>query len=295
MTGTVLLLLAAPFVACLIVLALHAYVGIHVIRREVIFIDLALAQVAALGAAVAILAGFEPSDPQAYAFSLGFALAAALLFAFTRLRGSCVPQEAIIGIVYAVSAGMAFLVLNYSPHGMEELKKLLVGTVLFVKWSDVAKLGILYAALGLAHLALSKRFLLISYHPDEAEKQRVSMPLWDFIFYALFAIMVTQSVRIAGVLLVFSYLIVPGVAVMLFVEEFRRVLVWSWVFALAATVLGLLFSGQLNWPTGESLVSTLGGLLAVLGLLRLAIPRRASRASAAPSASRRAAAQVDPP
>jgi zinc/manganese transport system permease protein len=281
MSGTVLILLAAPFVACLIVLALHVYVGIHVIRREVIFIDLALAQMAALGAAVAILAGFEVGDPQAYVFSLGFALAGALLFAFTRLRGSAVPQEAIIGIVYAVSAGMAFLVLNYSPHGMEELKNLLVGTVLFVKWGDVAKLGVLYAALGLLHIGLGKRFLLISYHPDEAERQRISMPLWDFIFYALFAVMVTQSVRIAGVLLVFSYLIVPGVAVMLFVEEFRQVLVWAWLFALAATVLGLFFSGKLYWPTGESLVSTLGGLLVVVGIVRLAVARRPRRAPAA--------------
>jgi zinc/manganese transport system permease protein len=283
MTETVLLLLAAPFVACLIILALHVYVGIHVIRREIIFIDLALAQMAALGAAVAILVGYEPGAPQAYAFSLVFALAGALLFAVTRLRGSVVPQEAIIGIVYAVSAGMAFLVLNYSPHGMEELKKLLVGTVLFVKWSDVARLGVLYVALGLVHLALARRFLLISYHPEEAERQRLPLAFTDFLFYALFAIMVTQSVRIAGVLLVFSYLIVPGVAVMLFIDEFRRVLVWAWLFALVATVLGLLFSGRFNWPTGESLVSTLGCLLALIGMVK-AIAFRGSGTGKAPAA-----------
>src|SRR5467141_4427947 len=213
------LFLLAPFVASLILTGIHAYLGVHVVERGVIFVDLALAQMAALGATVAILVGMNPHGGTSYWISLGFTFLGAAIFALARTRRGHIPQEAFIGIAYAVASAAAILVMSKATGETEHLKDMLVGNILAVSKGEVAKTAVLYGVVGLFHYIFRKKFLLISTNPTEAEKQGLNVRLWDFLFYASFGFVVTSSVAIAGVLLVFCYLIVPSVGAMLFADR----------------------------------------------------------------------------
>src|SRR6202049_1532916 len=199
-----------PFVASLILTGIHAYLGVHVVERGVIFVDLALAQIAALGATVAILIGMDPHGGGAYWLSLAFPFVGAAIFAFARTRRGHIPQEAFIGIAYAVASAAAILAMSKATGETEHLKDMLVGNILAVSWPEVTKTAILYGAVGLFHYFFRRKFLLISMDPHGAEAEGISVRLWDFLFYASFGFVVTSSVAIAGVLLVFCYLIVPS-------------------------------------------------------------------------------------
>jgi len=200
--------LTVPFIACLVITGIHAYLGIHVIERKVIFVDLALAQIAALGTMFAFVMGMHMDSNGAYFTSLLFTFLGAAIFSLTRMRKDIVPQEAIIGIVYAVSAAAAILFMDRAAEGAEQIKSMLVGSILFVTWMDVIRLVILYSIVGLFHFIFRKKFILISQNPESAFQQGINIRMWDFLFYISFGLVVMNSVRIAGVLLVFSYLIV---------------------------------------------------------------------------------------
>jgi zinc/manganese transport system permease protein len=254
-------LLLAPFVACLVLAGIHCYLGIHIVSRGVIFVDLALAQVAALGGTVALLAGFELHSTEAYLVSLGFTFFGAAVFALGRVRDESVPQEAIIGIVYAVSSAAAILVLDKSPHGSEAIKDMLVGSILFVTWPQIVKISLIYLAVGALHFVLRKRFLLISINPREAKQSGMWIRFWDFVFYITFGFVVTSSVRVAGVLLVFSYLVVPAVCAMFFVKNITHRLIIGWSLGFLASVFGLYASARWDLPTGASVVTVFGVIL----------------------------------
>lgn len=271
-------LLICPFAACLVIALIHCYMGIHVVSREVIFVDLALAQIAALGISVAILMGHEAMSTQSFVFSIIFTLLGAVLFALGRFREETVPHEAIIGIVYAVSSGISILVLDRAPHGLEEMKAMLVGNILFVTWRDILELTFLYVIIGIFCFMFHSKFMLISKDIAKASKMGVSIRWWDFIFYLLFGIMVTKSVRIAGVLLVFSYLIIPAVCAMLFVSRLSHRLILGWLIAFMASFLGLFFSARFDMPTGASLVATFGLVLIISALIRPLIIKLRSKA-----------------
>ena len=210
--GLALEFLWVPFLACLVLTGIHVYLGLHVLARGVIFVDLALAQVAALGITVAFLAGHSIQSDAAYWYALAFTVGGALLFSVSRMRRATIPQEAIIGIVYAVSAAAAVLVVDRAPQGSEHIKQLLVGSILTVTPKEVGALAILYAVVGAIHWAVRRPVLQISFDPEAALREERWVRGWDFLFYASFGLVVTSSVRIAGVLLVFSYLIVPAAA-----------------------------------------------------------------------------------
>ena len=214
--------LLAPFLASLILTGIHAYLGVHVVERGVIFVDLALAQIAALGATIAILIGMDPHAGGAYWLSLAFTFVGAAIFAFARTRRGHIPQEAFIGITYAVASATAILAMSKATGETEHLKDMLVGNILAVSMHDVAKTAILYGAIGVFHYIFRKQFLLISTNPSEAEARGLSIRSWDFLFYASFGFVVTSSVAIAGVLLVFCYLVVPSVGAMLFADRIGR-------------------------------------------------------------------------
>jgi zinc/manganese transport system permease protein len=267
MNGMIELLLA-PFVACLILTGIHCYLGIHIVSRGVIFVDLALAQVAALGSTVALLAGYELHSTEAYLIALGFTFFGAAVFALGRVRDESVPQEAIIGIVYAVSSAAAILVLDKAPHGEEAIKDMLVGSILFVTWPQIAKITLIYLVVGFLHFLLRKKFLLISMNPTLARRNGLRIRFWDFVFYITFGFVVTSSVRVAGVLLVFSYLVVPAVCAMFFVKGvFNRLLI-GWGLGFAASVLGLCASAKWDLPTGASVVTVFGIILVFCAGLR---------------------------
>ena len=259
--------MAAPFAACLILTGIHCYLGLHVVTRGVIFVDLALAQVAALGTAVALLFGFELKTAESYYFSLGFTFIGAAVFALGRFRDEKVPQEAIIGTVYAVCSATAILVLDRAPHGHEAIRAMLVGSILYVTWPGIVKTFLIYVFIGLIHFILRKKFLLISVDVQQAWKQGLSVRWWDFIFYITFGFVVTSSVQIAGVLLVFSYLVVPAMCAMIFADRILYRLLLGWMIGFVASVFGMLVSIKWDLPTGASIVSSFGLALVICALL----------------------------
>ncbi len=266
----ILQLLLWPALACLVLTGIHAYLGLHVVERGVIFVDLSLAQVAALGTTIAFLAGFDLHGEVAYLFSLGFTLIGAALFALTRSRRSRIPQEAVIGIVYAVSAAAAILIMDRLPEGAEHIKHILVGNLLAVSPAEVVKMAVLYSLIGLLHWIWRKPFLAISTDPEEALRQGYRVRLWDFLFYGTFGLVVTSSVAIAGVLLVFSFLIVPSVAAMLFSEKVGVRLTIGWVMGTLVSLAGMYASYRLDTPTGATVICVFGIALCALAAVNAA-------------------------
>jgi zinc/manganese transport system permease protein len=258
-----------PFVASLILTGIHAYLGVHVVERGVIFVDLALAQIAALGATIAILLGMDPHGRGAYFLSLGFTFLGAGIFSLARTRRGHIPQEAFIGIAYAVASATAILAMSKATGETEHLKDMLVGNILAVSRAEVAKTALLYGAIGLFHYIFRKKFLLISTNPVQAEASGMSIRLWDFLFYASFGFVVTSSVAIAGVLLVFCYLIVPSVGAMLFADKIGRRLAIGWTMGTLVSALGIYFSVLLDLPTGATIVCTFGVVLILMFFIHL--------------------------
>jgi zinc/manganese transport system permease protein len=256
-----------PIMACLLLPGMLVYMGLHIVRREIIFVDLALAQVAALGTCVAILMHYEPNSSQAYAMSLGFTFVGAIIFTLTRNRGHHhVPQEALIGIVYVVAAAAGILLLSNSPEGNEELRRTMIGDVLLVMPRQVWRTFALFLAVGAVHFIFRKKFFALSFEPERAEAEGIAVRWWDFVFYALFGIVVTSFVQIGGVLLVFSYLIVPAVCANFLASKLRSLLAIGWITATVASLIGLGSSYKFDLPTGAAIVCALGGILLLVGL-----------------------------
>ncbi|HEX9670913.1 MAG TPA: iron chelate uptake ABC transporter family permease subunit [Thermoanaerobaculia bacterium] len=271
---TILDLLLPAFVASLILTGIHAYLGVHVVERGVIFVDLSLAQIAALGTTVAYLAGYDLHSTAAYLFSLAFTFLGAVIFALSRVhRSTRIPQEAVIGIVYAVSAAVAILVMSKATQETEHLKEMLVGNVLSVTWPELARTAVLYAAVGVFHYFCRERFLNISMHEEEAVRRGYNIRFWDFLFYVSFGFVVTSSVAIAGVLLVFCFLIVPSVAAMLFAERLGPRLALGWTMGALVSAGGVALSFFLDLPTGATIVATFGAALLLLAVVRWAFRR----------------------
>ncbi len=260
-------LMAAPFVACLVLTGIHAYLGLHVIERQVIFVDLALAQIAALGATVGFLFGFGLHHSANYLFALGFTFLGAVIFAATRFREERVPHEAIIGVVYAVAAAASILVLSRAAEGGEELKGLLVGHLLLVGWPEVLKVAVIYGIIGFVHWLARRPLLFISQKPQEAFARGMRVRWWDFFFYVTFGFVVTSSVEMAGVLLVFSFLIVPSICGVLLGRTIGQRLWIGWGIGTLTSVLGIVASYVLDLPTGAAVVCMFGFVLTVIGLL----------------------------
>lgn len=260
--------MALPFLACLVLAGIHAYLGLHVIERQVIFVDLALAQIAALGAASSLFFGYGFDSPYSYWFSLSFTVVGAAIFSLSRFREQRIPQEAIIGITYAVSAALLVLVLSRSGEGDEHIRQALVGNVLLVTLPEIVKIAVIYSIIGFFHLVFQRQFLLISQDPNGAFEKGMSVRFWDFLFYASFGVVVTSSVRIAGVLLVFSFLVVPAACAVLFARRIGMRLALGWSIGFLVSVLGMFLSYFLDFPTGASVVCVFGLTLLVLALTK---------------------------
>ncbi|MBS1961601.1 MAG: metal ABC transporter permease [Bdellovibrionales bacterium] len=254
--------LAAPFVMCLILAGIHCYLGLHVLARGVIFVDLSLAQVAAFGATLAVLWGFDHHSPATYFVSLGSTFLAAALFALARRHEKLFSQEAIIGIVYAFASAAVVLTVDKIAHGAEHIKDLLVGQVLWVTWHDVVKTALIYGAVSIVHYVFRKPLLAVSFGNHEAGNGK-----WDFLFYALFGVVITSSVSLAGVLQVFAYLIVPAVVGTLFFTTIRARLLFGWALGFALSFLGMLLSYLWDLPAGAFIVVCFAAVPVILLLL----------------------------
>jgi zinc/manganese transport system permease protein len=257
-------LLLWPFVAGFVLAGIHAYFGMHVLARGVVFADLALAQVAALGLTLAILAGYPVNSQAGYWYGLAFAIGGAVLFALARPYEKLLQQEAVIGIVYAVSASVGVLVLDRAPQGAEHMKQLLIGSILSVTPPEVGEIALLYGVIGVLHVLFRRPLTEVSFRPLAAEAAGRNLFLWDVLFYVSFALVVTSSVRVAGVLLVFSYLIVPAALSRLLTVDLHWRLLLAWVLGVALTALGLYASWTWDLPTGPAIVAAFGAACALV-------------------------------
>jgi zinc/manganese transport system permease protein len=254
--------MAAPFAACLVLVGLHAYFGIHVIERRILFVDLAVAQFAALGAVVGFAFGQHPGEVGSTLFSLGFATVAAALFAVTRVRIEKLPQEAIIGITFVVASAATILVADRAPEGAEHIKETLAGSLLWVTWPTVVKVLVIYIGIGVFHWLLRHRFMLITTDPEEAYRRAWRVRWWDFLFYLSFGVMITFSVEIGGILMVFAYLVIPACVAILMHAGMRSRLIIGWIVGVVGSGLGLVASYYFDMPTGPAIVVILGLFLA---------------------------------
>lgn len=273
MDWSILQFLAPAIVASLIIAGIHAYLGLHVVERGVIFVDLSLAQIASLGAAIAVWQGSDPNNASVYWMSLGFTLIGAVIFSMIKGQSARIPQEAIIGISYAVASAAVILTLSKATGEAEHLRDMLVGNILSVQWPEVGLTAAIYVAIGLFHYIFRKRFLEISMDAKAVAAKGISVRFWDFLFYASFGFVVTRSVAIAGVLLVFCYLIVPSVAGMLFSEKIGPRLAIGWIMGTIVSMLGMYFSVLFDLPTGATIVCTFGAALVMMALVRPMIRR----------------------
>lgn len=246
------LFLSAPFIMCLILVGIHCYLGLHVLARGVIFVDLSLAQVAGLGATLALLLGFEHKSTEAYFISLTVTFLAAGFFALARRYEKVFPQEALIGIIYAFASAGVILVVDRLAHGAEHIKELLVGQILWVTWDEVIKTALIYGVVGIIHFVYRKQLLAASF---SATKTRETFK-WDFLFYALFGVVITSSSSMAGVLQVFAFLIVPAIVASMFVKTVKARLIFGWFFGSTLSLLALIASHQLDLPAGALIVAS---------------------------------------
>lgn len=263
-----------PLVACILLPGVLVYLGLHVLRREIIFIDIAMAQMASLGTCVAIFFHQDLKSSSTFLTSLGFTLIGAAIFSSIRKRKSEVPPEAIIGITYVLSAAAAVLLLSRAAEGDEQIKNMLVGNILLISPSEVWKTVGLFCVVGMFHWVLRRQFLRISFDPEKAYEEKMNVRWWDFLFYSSFGLVATSFVRIAGVLLVFTYLIVPATCGIILANGFRNRLAVGWVFSLLGGTLGLYFSFWFDLPSGAAIVCTFGVLMLLVFCLRAFWKRR---------------------
>ncbi|MBI4538782.1 MAG: metal ABC transporter permease [Gemmatimonadetes bacterium] len=266
-------LILTPTVCALVILLAHAYFGLHIIKRGIIFVDLALAQIAALGSTVAVMVGFHAGTPTAYAFAYAFTLIGGLIFSFSRMEDSPVPQEAIIGITFVVASATVILLASFSAEGAEQIKETLTGTLIWVTWADVLKILGAYVVVTLFHYVFRRPMLAISFTP---ERQR-HLRLWDFLFYASFGFVITMSVPVAGVLMVFSVLVIPAVIAFLYTRRFLSALLLAWASGTVAIVGGITVSFLWDVTTGPLLVCAFGAALILAAAIRPLIVRGRAR------------------
>ena len=260
-------------VASLLLSAVFAYFGLHIVRRGVIFVDLALAQVAAMGSTVAFLLGYPLEGLGAQLFSLVFAFVGAAVFTLTRAREEAVPQEAIIGIVYAFAAAATVLLVDKAPHGAEHIKYLLVGNILWITWRTIAQLLAVIVVTGAVHFFFRRYFLLVSFDPEKAREEGISVRFWDLLFYLSLAWVVTTSVQTAGVLLIFSFLIVPAVCGLFWSGGFAGSLGIGWLVGAGVSLAGSFLSYRWDLPTGATIICMFGMTLLLMAVMRKVLSR----------------------
>ena len=259
--------------AALVLAGIHSYLGFHVVSRGVIFVDISMAQAAAFGSVLALILGWPQHSWLTYFMSLFFTLAAAALISVSRTRDNHIPQEAFIGIIYAGFATMAMLLLAKHAGGSEELEEVLAGSLLTIRMHDLTSMALLYAGIGVFHWFSRARFFRISQDRAGAVQAGWKVGWWDFLFYASFGLVVTSSVHVAGVMLVFAFLVIPPVIALLFTRRQGLRLAVGWTVAFAGSVIGVAASIGMNLPAGPSVIASLVVLLLIAVAVRRMIKR----------------------
>lgn len=268
-----LLFLAAPVTACIILAGMLGYFGTHILARRIIFIDIAVAQIAALGTMIGILLGFAEEAIEVQMLSYLFTLIIIGGFAFLKTNSLPIPAEAVIGIIYCLGLALSLLLAEKIPGGSNYITKTITGNILWVTWDKVIKLGVLFGAIGVIHLLLGKRFFNLSNQMNNKDKDlALNERILNLLFYITFGVVVVKSVLIGGVFLVFTLLIAPSVAATLFVKTWKGRLLWAWIIGLLGTVTGIFISYTLNISNGPAIVCVLGLLVFVMAFVKLSRP-----------------------
>jgi len=264
----ILVFMAPAICICFVLTGICVYIGIHVIMREVIFIDIALAQIAALGASTCLFFNLELNSLPTFLISLGFTLVAAILLSWSKKLTAYVPQEAFIGIMYATGAATLILMGDRLAHGAEHAKELMVGHLLWTNWREVAFYFVFYLVLGIVYALLHKKLFAISQTKKNNSKAVKGVFWWEFVFYALLGLVVTVGVQVAGVLMMFGFLVVPAVIGALLGSGFKSRLLIGWTTGLVFSLLGSYLSYSLDFPTGATIVVSLGAGLLVIAIIK---------------------------
>ena len=263
-----------PFIAAFIIVGMHAYLGIHVIKRGIIFVDLAFAQIAALGAIVCLLFNLSAKSGYNYYFSFGFILIGSLIFSFVKSGNKQIPKEAIIGIVYGLSLAIAMVIADKISGGGEHIREILTGNILWVNWSIILKILITYIVIAVIHFFARKKFTAIT--NDYASKNSLnrSASLWDFLFFITFGIVITLSVPIAGVLLVFSFLIIPATISVIFAKSWKGQIAIGWIVGVLSILLGFWYSYVYNAPSCPAVICILGIFLILIYIFKFILKNK---------------------
>jgi len=262
-----------PFLVCLTMVIILGYMGIHVLQREVIFIDIALAQIAAVGAIIAHVVFKAHGDSLlGYSVAFGFTLIASVFYSLVRRRINQIPLEAVIGVSYAIAAATALFLVGIAPGGHIHVQHMLAGSILWATWKDFLLCIFVFSAVGLCFYLFQQPFKEISDNYENALKKGIKVVRWDFLFYTLFGIVITLAVRIGGVVVIFAFLIIPATISALFSSNWGRRLVISWVIGMGATVAGLLFADRFDFSIGSAISLFLGLALVFAALIKFTIP-----------------------
>ena len=275
-----LLFLATPITASVIMAGMLGYFGTHILTRKIIFIDIAVAQIAALGTMIGILLGFAEEAMEVQLISYVFTLMVIGGFAFLRSNALPIPSEAVIGIIYCLGLALALLLAERIPGGANYITKTITGNILWVTWDKVIKLGLLFAIIGLIHVFLGKRFYTLSKQMNEAEaNHHPGDRLMNLLFYITFGVVVVKAVLIGGIFMVFTLLIAPAVAAAMFSKSWKGRMRWSWIIGFTATIVGIIFSYWLNISNGPAIVCVLGLLVFVMAFIKLLKPLKNGNSS----------------
>jgi len=267
-----LLFLATPIAASILLAGVLGYFGTHILTRGIIFIDIAIAQIAALGTMIGLLLGFAEESAGVQLLSYLFTLVVIGSFAFLRTKQSVIPAEAVIGIIYCLGLAFALLLAEKIPGGSNFITKTITGNILWVTWDKVLKIALLFAGIGLIHLVFGAKFIILSEICRINPGLQLRDKLYNLLFYTTFCIVVVKSVQIGGIFLVFTLLIAPSVAAALYFQSWKSRLVWSWLIGIIGTVAGILLSYSLNISNGPAIVVLLGLLVFILAFIKLVKP-----------------------
>lgn len=256
-----LIFMLPPFAACLTLIGILGYFGIHVLKRGIIFIDIAMAQIAALGSALALILHINPDNQWTYYISLAFVILTAWFFSSLKNRQPRICMEAIIGMSYAVAATAAVILIDKAAGSHEHLKEMLIGSILWVQWPEIIKSFIVYIFIGGLHYIFRQQFITLSEDYETARRKGMKTQRWDFLFFLTLGIVVMHSVRIAGILIVFAFLIIPASISVLFSQNWLSRIFIGWFIGTIVSILGLILSWQLDVPSGPAVVLFLGVFL----------------------------------
>ncbi|KPL16330.1 MAG: hypothetical protein AMS26_04980 [Bacteroides sp. SM23_62] len=267
-----LLFLATPIAASILLAGVLGYFGTHILTRGIIFIDIAIAQIAALGTMIGLLLGFAEESSTVQLLSYLFTLLVIGGFAFLRTKESVIPAEAVIGIIYCLGLALALLLAERIPGGSNYITKTITGNILWVTWEKVLKIGLLFAGIGLIHLVFGAKFISLSEVCRRDPSLKLKDTLYNLLFYVTFCIVVVKAVLIGGIFLVFTLLIAPSAAAALFAQSWLSRMAWSWLIGILGTVAGIFLSYSMNVSNGPAIVVLLGLLVFIMALVRLFKP-----------------------